>query len=120
MRTGGPPASGPEPAEPGHDEITDEPGRKFLATWMGAVRQRWPAGADLAQALADCADPMRLQLNYLDFDVHRRLLRRAHAVPGGLGRALNYLQQMGFVTRARPDRLHRWGSITLTLPDVRP
>lgn len=91
-------------------------GRERLEAWLAAVDRRWPAGRVISRALAELADPSTLRLNYLDHDVHRRLVIRAHSVPGGLGRALNYLQQLGLVSRAKPDIGQRRGRITLTLP----
>jgi len=92
-------------------------GRERVEAWLAAVDRRWPAGSSLAQALAELADPSSLRVNHLDHDVHRRLLSQAHCVPGGLGRALNYLQQLGFVSRAKPDIGRRLGRIMLTLPE---
>jgi len=91
-------------------------GRERVEAWLAAVDRRWPAGRVVARALAELADPSTLRLNYMDHDVHRRLVNRAHSVPGGLGRALNYLQQLGLVSRAKPALGQRRGRITLTLP----
>ncbi len=94
---------------------TDE-GRERVEAWLAAVDRRWPAGSTLARALAELAGPSTLRVNYLDHGVRRRLLSRAHSVPGGLGRALNYLQQLGFVSRTKAADGLRRGRITLTLP----
>ena len=90
-------------------------GREHVEAWLAAADRRWPAGSILSRALAELADPSTLRVNYLDPDVHRRLLSRTHCVPGGLGRALNYLQQLGLVSRTKPATGRR-GRVTLRLP----